>query len=76
MLPDVYNYKPWLKEVPSDRFKIDMDESQGVTNYGVSNPMLFYLYDEQSWSSCCCYALFKAIPTIGSVPNLSKFNNN
>lgn len=76
VLPDVYNYKPWLQEVPSDRFKVDMDESQGVTNYGVSNPMLFYLYDEQSWSSCCCYALFKAIPTIGSVPNLSKFNNN
>lgn len=75
-LPDVYNYKPWLKEVPSDRFKVDIDESQGVINYGVSNPMLFYLYDEQSWSSCCCYALFKAIPTIGSVPNLSKFNNN
>ena len=51
-----------------------MDESQGVTNYGVSSPTFFYLYDEQSWSSCCCYALFKAIPTIGSVPNLSKFN--
>ena len=76
VLPDVYNYKPWSKEVPSDRFKIEMDESQGVTNYGVSNPMFFYLYDEQSWSSCCCYALFKAIPTIGSVPNLSKFNKN
>ena len=74
VLPDVYNYKPWQKEVPSDRFKIEMDESQGVTNYGVSNPMLFYLYDEQSWSSCCCYALFRAIPTIESVPNLSKFN--
>ena len=73
-LPDVHNYKPWLKEVPSDRFKIEMDESQGATNYGVSNPMLFYLYDEQSWSSCCCYALFRAIPTIESVPNLSKFN--
>ena len=74
VLPDVHNYKPWSKEVPSDRFKIEIDESQGVTNYGVSSPMFFYLYDEQSWSSCCCYALFKAVPTIGSVPNLSNFN--
>lgn len=73
-LPDIYSYKPWLKEVPADRFKVEIDASQGAVNYGVSNPTLFYLYDEQSWASCCCYALFKAIPTIGSVPNLTQFN--
>ena len=72
-LPNVYNYKPWREEVPYDKFKIEMDESQGVTNYGVSSPTFFYLYDEQSWSSCCCYALFKAVPTIDSVPSLSNF---
>lgn len=73
-LPDIYSYKPWTKEVPADRFKVEIDASQGVVNYGVSNPTLFYLYDEQSWASCCCYALFKAIPTIGSVPSLTQFN--
>lgn len=72
-LPNVYNYKPWREEVPYDKFKIEMDESQGVINYGVSSPTFFYLYDEQSWSSCCCYALFKAVPTIESVPSLSNF---
>lgn len=75
-IPLVYNFKPWQKEVPEDRFIIELDENLGVKNYGISDAILFYKYDEQSFNSCTGYALINIIPLISDIPNIKNSVSN
>lgn len=75
-IPLVHSFKPWQKEVPKDKFIIELDENLGVKNYDISDAILFYKYNEQSFNSCIGYALINIIPLISDIPNIKNSVSN